>query len=62
MAFETDTDYPAGCIVEMLCPIGDPTVEVNGQAGESVVREQHGARWLYVAMPAGRARAAISGA
>ncbi len=51
---------PRGCVVQMLAPEdGDPAVEVNGQPAETVVREQHGARWLSVALPPGRSEAIV---
>ncbi len=56
----TRTDYAPGCVVQMLCPEGEPEVEVNGRPAKAVVREQHGARWLYVAMPTGEATAVVS--
>jgi len=57
----THTAYPAGCIVQMLCPQDEPeTVQVNGRPAQFVIREQHGTRWLYVAMPTGQAEAAIA--
>lgn len=52
-------DSPRGCIVHMLAPEGEPAVEANGEPARFVIREQHGARWLYVAVPAGRSTVTV---
>jgi len=62
---EARTDWPTGCVAQMLAPgdadasQGEVSVEVNGEAAEAVVREQHGARWLYLALPPGRSVASV---
>jgi len=57
----TRTDYPGGCIVQLHAP-GDAalTVRVNGRPAVHTTRQQHGARWLYVAVPSGEATVRIS--
>ncbi len=61
LTVHTQTDYPAGCIIQLLWPDGEPgSVEVNGESAQYVLREQHNARWLYVAMPTGKAEAVIA--
>lgn len=54
------TDWPAGCVVQMLAPQGNLRATVNGEPVECTIREQHGARWAYVAVPGGSSEVAIS--
>jgi len=42
-----------GCVLQMLAPEGEVVASVNGGTIKAPVREQHGARWLYVAVPCG---------
>ena len=46
-------DWEDGCLVQMLWPDGDPQVTVDGHPARYVMREEHGGRWLVVAVPAG---------
>ena len=46
-------DWADGCIVQMLCEGDEPQVQVDCEEAQWVVREEHGGRWLYVAVPAG---------
>ena len=47
-------EWDHGCVLQMLAPAGEVAVSVNSAPAESAVREQHGARWLYVPVPCGR--------
>lgn len=42
-----------GCVVQMLAPKGEVTVDPPLSNGGMVIREHGGTRWLYVAMPPG---------
>jgi hypothetical protein len=42
-----------GCIVQMLWEGEGPEVAVDGAAAAWAIREEHGGRWLYVAVPRG---------
>jgi len=58
---KTHTDYPGGCIIQLLVPRDDLTaVEVNGKAARYAIREQHNARWLYIMVPSGKSVATIN--
>ncbi len=60
LSVRTRTGYPTGCIIQLLWAEGEPqAVEVNGQAARYVIREQHNARWLYVASPMGEAEVSV---
>ncbi|MGD9497295.1 MAG: hypothetical protein AB7Y46_13435 [Armatimonadota bacterium] len=47
------SEWEHGCVLQMLAPAGDVTAAVNNRPAQCLVRDQHGARWLYVAVPAG---------
>ncbi len=52
MTLRTRTDWPEGCIVQMLWRKDTPpSVLVNGQPAGYLVREEYGCRWLYIACP-----------
>lgn len=60
VTIRTRAEHASGCVVQLLVREGEPGgVEVEGEAAPYVVREQHGARWLYVPMPAGEATAVV---
>lgn len=54
------TDWPEGCVVQVRAPHEDSRATVNGAAVECTVRDQHGARWIYVAVPAGSSEVVLS--
>lgn len=54
VSFTTDCHWSAGMIVQLLWTGDEPQVQVDGQPAKWAVRQEYGARWLYVAMPAGR--------
>jgi len=53
------TDWPAGCVLQVLVRQENPAGTVNGEAVECVVREQHGALWAYLPVPSGEASAEL---
>ncbi len=46
-------EWEHGCVLQMLVPEGEIEASVNGDAAEALIRQQHGARWLFVAAPYG---------
>lgn len=44
-------EWPAGCVLQMIVPDGEPEATVNGESVACTVRDQHGARWGYVPVP-----------
>ncbi|MEN6547831.1 MAG: hypothetical protein ABFE07_17485 [Armatimonadia bacterium] len=52
-SFSVQCQWESGCVVQKMIGAEEPQVLVDGQSVKAVVREEHGARWLFVAVPQG---------
>lgn len=50
---EVNCPWRNGCVLQLICGEEPPEVKVDGAPAPALAREEHGARWLYVSVPAG---------
>jgi hypothetical protein len=60
LAVTVNGDWPTGCVLQLWWEGDQAQATADGEPCQTVLRDEHGGRWLYVAVPTGSHRVEIS--